>query len=209
MSNVIKLPKNNKPFRLKVNSSVEEAFGNFDSPEDKLSELLNNEFQKGYDKAVADLDEKIKSDYNKKLDAEIEKFNNLVSSINKELEVYEEKFSELVISLALSVSKKILQYEVEKNSPLLENISSVTKKMIGANYLIIKANPEEITELKERSNDLFSEGNFSKIKFEEDMRIDKGGFIIESDIGNIDGQISSQLNEIKKAICNLSITSKD
>lgn len=209
MSNVIKLQSSNKKLQLKVNQGVEDTFSDFDSAEKRLNERLELEYQKGYEDAVKELKEKLSDEYDLKLDSEIAKMKDLLKSIDEELKNYEEQFSEIVISLALSVSKKILQHEIDRNSPLLENIGSVTQKMIGANYLIIKANPEEIHMLKERSNELFSEGNFSKIKFEEDIRVEKGGFIIESDIGNIDGQISSQLNEIKKAIGNLSIINKE
>jgi flagellar assembly protein FliH len=111
----------------------------------------------------------------------------------------------MVVNVALAMAKKILHKEIENNSPLIENITQVSQKMLGANYLLIKANPEEMQAIRDNSNSLFAESNFSKVKFEEDPRIDRGGFIIESDIGNIDGQISSQLNEIKKAIGDLSL----
>jgi flagellar biosynthesis/type III secretory pathway protein FliH len=42
--------------------------------------------------------------------------------------------------------------------------------------------------------------SFSKIKFEQDDRIELGGCFIESEIGNADGRISSQLNELKRKL---------
>ncbi len=38
----------------------------------------------------------------------------------------------------------------------------------------------------------------AQIKFEKDERIEQGGCFIESEIGNADGRISSQLNELKR-----------
>jgi flagellar biosynthesis/type III secretory pathway protein FliH len=42
--------------------------------------------------------------------------------------------------------------------------------------------------------------SFSKIKFEKDDRIELGGCFVESEIGNADGRISSQLNELKRKL---------
>ncbi|WKZ70176.1 MAG: FliH/SctL family protein [Melioribacteraceae bacterium] len=203
MSNVIKLQNNSRKIQLKVASGVEELYSDFNSDEERLAEKLKKEFDNGYQTAVNDLEKKYAEKYEKQISEEKKYLTDLISKINDEMEHYEAKFSEMVITVALSMSKKILKQEIEKNSPLIENINSIAQKMIGANYLVIKTNPEELQLLKENSHNAFAEGNYSKIKFEEDPRIEKGGFIIESDIGNIDGQISSQLNEIKKAIGNL------
>jgi flagellar assembly protein FliH len=39
--------------------------------------------------------------------------------------------------------------------------------------------------------------SYSNLKFESDDRIDVGGCFVESEIGNVDARISSQLNELK------------
>jgi flagellar assembly protein FliH len=204
MCNVIKLQNKKKNFQLKVSSGVEEVYTNFASDEELKARELKAEYEKGYNDAVEDLKEKIKKEFEAKLQNEADKFQNILKAIDNELTNYEERFSEMVVTIALEMSKKILNREIDENSPILKNISSVSQKLIGANHLIVKSHPDEIELLKENAHNLFAEGNFSKIKFESDDRIEKGGFIIESDIGNIDGKISSQLNEIKKAIGNIS-----
>ncbi|MEJ2615740.1 MAG: FliH/SctL family protein, partial [Ignavibacteriaceae bacterium] len=45
---------------------------------------------------------------------------------------------------------------------------------------------------------IFYDESFSKIKFEQDDRIEQGGCVVETEIGNVDGRISSQFNELKK-----------
>lgn len=204
MCNVIKIQSAPKNFQLKISSGIEDIYSNIISDEEKHAEQLKAEYEKGYNDALSELELKYKNDYEKKMGNEQQKLDSLLNSVNEELKHYESKFSEMVITTALAMSKKILHHEVDKQSPLLENIRSVAQKIIGANYMVIKSNPEEIKNIKENSSNLFAERGFSKIKIEEDARIEKGSFIVESDIGNIDGQISSQLNEIKKVIGNLS-----
>lgn len=204
MCNVIKLQNKKKNFQLKVSSGVEEVYTNFASDEELKANELKAEFERGYNEAVKEVEEKTKQEFEDKLKSESEKFSKILKSIDEELKNYESRFSEMVVTIALAMSKKILHREIDENSPILTNIGAVSQKLIGANHLIIKSNPEEIELLKEHSQNLFSDGNFSKLKFETDSRIEKGGFVIESDIGNIDGKISSQLTEIKKAIGNIS-----
>lgn len=208
MCSVIKMQNNTKKVQLKVSSGVEEIYSDFNTEKEILQEKLKTEFENGYQTAVEELEEKYRKESEEKILREKQQFANLLNGIDEEMKQYETKFSEMVVTVALAMAKKILNQEIDRSSPLLENISSVSQKMLGANFLVIKVNPEEIQTIKDNSNKLFAEGNFSKIKFEEDPRIDKGGFIIESDIGSIDGQISSQLNEIKKAIGNLSEKTK-
>lgn len=203
MCNVIKLQNNKKNFRLKVSSGVEEVYTNFASDEEIKAKELKAEFDRGYNEALKELEENTKKECEDKIESEKEKFASILKSIDEELKNYESRFSEMVVTIALAMAKKILHREIEENSPILTNIGAVSQKLIGANHLIIKSNPDEVALLKEHSHNLFSDGNFSKIKFETDSRIEKGGFVIESDIGNIDGKISSQLTEIKKAIGNI------
>lgn len=200
MCDVIKISGGKRKFQFNITSGIEETIPGFISQEEDFKNKLKDEFDKGFQEAVFSLEQKYKNEYDSKVEIEKQRFNNILNAIDGELQNYEKKYAELVVSLALEIAKKIVQIEIEINSPLLENIKSISKKMVGANYLLVKSNPEEIENLRQNSQDIFSEGNFAKIKFEADTRIEKGGFIIESDIGNVDGQINSQLNEIRKVL---------
>lgn len=209
MCNVIKLQNSNKKVSVKVGLELDELNSSFETEEELISKKMQQEFDRGYNSAVEELEKQYDEKLHKEIHKERELFRSALKAIENELSNYEEKFSEMVISVALIISKKIVKHEIEKQSPLIENLSSVAQKLIGANYLLIKCNPKEMETLKAKSNELFVEGNFAKIKFEEDNAIEPGGFVIESDIGNIDGKISSQLSEIKKGIENLTLNSKD
>lgn len=206
MSNVIKLKKTSRAVNVKVNSGLEELSASFESDEERLQRKMKEAFERGYNAAVEELQQKLESEFESKMAAEKNNFISTLHKIDEELANYEEKFSEMVMSVALLISKKIVKHEIEKQSPLIENLANMSQKLIGANFLLIKCNPAEMSFVKEKADELFTEGNFAKIKFEEDSTIEVGGFLIESDIGNIDGKISSQINEIKKGIENLTTT---
>jgi flagellar assembly protein FliH len=63
--------------------------------------------------------------------------------------------------------------------------------------VIVKLHPDDYNEII-RSDAIFMDDSFARIKFEPDERIDKGGCFVETEIGNVDARISTQLNELKR-----------
>jgi len=72
------------------------------------------------------------------------------------------------------------------------------KKILGANNVIIKLNEKDLNNLNSESRSLLNDATYSKIKFEADDTIETGGCLIETDIGNVDARIGTQLKELKK-----------
>ena len=71
---------------------------------------------------------------------------------------------------------------------------------MGANEIRLKLNPADIEELNETTKNLIHSGSFNKIKIEPDERIELGGCLIETEIGNVDSRISTQLNEMQRQL---------
>jgi len=64
--------------------------------------------------------------------------------------------------------------------------------------VIIKINPADFSVLHSEDQGIFLEESFSKIKFEQDEKIEPGGCIVETDIGNVDSRIATQIFEVRK-----------
>ena len=101
--------------------------------------------------------------------------------------------------MSFEIAQKITRREIQKESTIEEVLKESLRKILGANSVIIKIHPEDYKILNEDSNKkIFFDESFSKIKFEQDDRIEKGGCVVETEIGNVDGRMVSQLNELKK-----------
>ncbi len=166
----------------------------------KFEEQLKNKFdegyQQGYDLAQSQLSEKYEEELNKKYD----ELNNLIAGINEKIKEYENLFSEKVLDFSFFISEKVIRHEIKNESIIKKSLGEAVKKVLGANTLIIKLNPDEIETISKENEQLLSNNSFSKISFEADERVEPGGCIIESEIGSVDARISSQLNEIKKIL---------
>ena len=202
MSRIIKIANTKNNTKLKLTDEDRKTPESEESKEDALKKKFEQEFQKGYEEAAKKLEGQFEAEYSEKLSEAAVKVNMLFTEVQKRMEEYEKSFGDIVLNLSTAISEKIVEREVKISSPLLENIREASQKIIGANYLLVKLNPSDKELLTNQENDLFTAGNFSKIKFETDERIEQGGFVIETDIGNIDGRISSQINELKKVIQN-------
>ena len=73
-------------------------------------------------------------------------------------------------------------------------------QVVSSNKIIVRINPEDIKLLEAENDSIGGQPAFSKIRFESDTSIEKGGCFVETELGNIDARISSQLNEIIKQL---------
>ena len=116
------------------------------------------------------------------------------------MDMFEKQFEELVINVSFFLAEKILKRELERESIIKDVLDESVKKVLGANDIVIRLNPVDYESIVNDGKTYQLKDTFSKIKFEQDERIEIGGCLVESEIGNADGRISSQLNELKRKL---------
>ena len=166
----------------------------------KLKELINQAHEHGYSIGFEDgcIEEK------KKVDA----LTKTVSETVSNLEIYKrqllEKAEESVIKLVLALARKIILKEPSvSNEIILDIIQNALKIVVDPNDLKIKVNPNDLKMLQENKHFLeMINGTNPSVKIEPDTTISTGGCIIETDFGDIDARIESQLDTIEKALMN-------
>ena len=199
MSDVIRLNGNPKRMKVKVKDS---AFGDFGSDipdeEDYIQTNLQNYYDRGYNDGRENAETEIKKEYEKRFDNESSKINSILLKLQEQADGYERIFEKLTTRLAFMISEKIIRAELSNKSTIEETIQNSLKKVMGSNNIIIKLNPDDLKILNEKTNKFIADGNLSRIKFEPDNSIEKGGCYVETEIGNVDARISTQLSELKK-----------
>ncbi len=198
MSDIIKLNMKSK----KMNVSLRNQYSSGQIKQENSEDLLQLQFAQHYERGFDDgrktaLEESEKA-YNQKLERKYAELNNIISVLEARAAEYSQTFENLVIQLSVAIAEKILEREISKDS-IIENIlTEALKRVIGANKVLVKLNPDDLKNFNIENKNFFSEGSLSKINFESDERIDKGGCLVETEIGNVDARISTQLNELKK-----------
>jgi len=200
MSSVIKLGKGNANVKVRMNEHT--GFGNFDTEsEDEYLERIEEEkhqqiFNAGREDAIRELQQ----EYSNSLQEKFFEYDNLMISVNNQLEQYRLAFDKIVIDASFLIASKVLKKSISESSIISETITDSIQKIIGANSILFRLNPTDLELIKESKESFLENNSYSNIKFEADNRIDLGGCYVESEIGNVDARISSQLNELKSIL---------
>lgn len=200
MSSVIKIGKQNSNVRIKMNDY--NGFGNFDSEsEDEYLQRVEEEkreqiFNAGREQAISELQEQ----YENSLKEKFLEYDSIMSSVSEQLEAYKKEFDGIVLETSFLIASKIIKKSISESPIISDTIKESTRKIVGANSIIFRLNPIDLSLINESKENFIDNNSYSNIKFEADDRIEAGGCFIESEIGNVDARISSQLNELKKAL---------
>jgi flagellar assembly protein FliH len=165
-----------------------------------LKKQFEEYYERGFKEGQAKIRRELEKDFTDKLVKKYQEFYNILGTYEHKMEEYEQAFEKLVIATAHEISKKILKRELEIESVINQNVRDAIAKIIGANEVKIKLNPADLDVLNEHTRSLINNSSFSKITFEPDERIEQGGCLIETEIGNVDARISTQLEELRNQL---------
>ncbi|MCX7025539.1 MAG: flagellar assembly protein FliH [Spirochaetes bacterium] len=168
----------------------------------KLDAVEKEAFKKGFEQG--------REDGFKEGKAEVER---LVGRIHVILEKAMDKRGEIleqteaqVVELVLLLAKKVVKVisENQKNV-VISNIAQALKKLKTKSDVIIRVNLADLQLASEHAKDFIAQAeNAKRVTIVEDTTIDRGGCIVETDFGEIDARIASQLHELEEKILDIS-----
>ena len=201
MSEVIKLKCKPQKFsaNLDVIYEVENRHADQINPIDELNKELERRFEEGfnqgYEQARKDLEEENTNEMIKKS----EEFIKILSSLEEKISNYETAFDQIVAEVSLRIAEKVIQTQLPERESLKSIIKASAQKIIGANEIVIRLNPADYELLTPSDFDGIAGNKFSQIKFDVNPKIEPGGCFIETEIGNVDARIDSQIEQLKIA----------
>ncbi|WP_205418635.1 flagellar assembly protein FliH [Borrelia miyamotoi] len=170
--------------------------------EEKLKIALETETAKGRNEGYDAGFEKGREDSDKVLG----KLNSIISSlVTKRKEILEssgEHIMNLVMQIAVKVVKKIVD---SQRGVIIENVNEALKKIKSKTNIVIRVNLDDMDIVSHQKHEFISKFDLiENLEVIEDVNIGKGGCIIETDFGEIDARISSQLDRIEEKFKNFS-----
>jgi len=122
-------------------------------------------------------------------------------AMDKRAEILAETESQ-VVELVLLVAKKVVKVISEnQKSVVIQNIQQALRKLKTKSDVIVRVNLADLQLTTEHVKDFVQmTENAKKLQIVEDSTIDRGGCVIETDFGEIDARISSQLSELEEKI---------
>jgi len=136
-----------------------------------------------------------------------ERVGTLLTSFNEALLGLDRIKKELLLStereaveLSLAVAKKIVCQEITTNKHVVFNVvKEALEKVVGNESIRVRMSPDDLqfmNEFKSQLQELIED--FTKVNFEGDDSIAKGGCIIDTSQGDIDARIEKQLQTVEE-----------
>jgi flagellar assembly protein FliH len=141
--------------------------------------------------------------------AEVERligeFHQVLSrAIARRNQIIEESESQ-IIQLVLQMAKKVIKVISEnQRNVVINNVVQGLRKLQEKSDVIVRVNLKDVKLTTDHAQDILRMAeNASNLTVVEDSSVDPGGAIIETDFGEIDARIASQLREIEDRILEL------
>ncbi len=200
MSNVLQLNVKPKKLNFTIKNAFFEETSDAPNKENTLEAQLMQKYELGFSDGRDQMEKELEQNYQHKLFEQKKMLQEVAAIINEKIVEYDRQFESMVLNLAFLVSEKLIKREIENKSIIDDTLKFALKKVLGANKVIIKLNQKDLELLRYNSEGMFNDDIFSKITFEPDERIERGGCLVETEIGNVESRINTQLAELKKQL---------
>lgn len=170
--------------------------------ESESESIRDAAYKEGYAKGYDEGFEKSFADSNNDLTKLSEQLRKILGeTINKRNEIIDAAESQ-VIEVAVLIAKRVVKMLTERDKGIVvRNIQEALRRIKGRTKVTIRVNIDDL-EVSARHRDEFYQmlDKIEGVAVLEDPNVDIGGCMIETDFGDIDARINTQLNEIETAI---------
>lgn len=124
--------------------------------------------------------------------------------VQKRNEIIEGAETQLINLVLLMVKKVVKVISENQKNVVISNVIQALRKLKTRGDVVIRVNLEDVQLATEHTKEFIRMiENIRSVSIVEDTTVDKGGCVIETDFGEIDARISSQLHEIEEKILEL------
>ena len=107
-----------------------------------------------------------------------------------------------LLKLAVEIARKVVHKEITESQEIILNMVKIALYQIKDRHsLKIRVNPADYDLLREHKEEIMSScDGMRSLEIIDDRRVEQGGCLIESDNGNLDARIETQLREVERAL---------
>ncbi len=104
-----------------------------------------------------------------------------------------------LVKMVMDIAEKVIGRELEKGA-VVDVVRKTIQDAVGKK-VTVRVHPDDYVVLKEKESQLFSVLDQTRsISVREDESIERGGCIVETELGVVDARLSTQLSAIRKAL---------
>lgn len=132
----------------------------------------------------------------------IGKADNELQTMNEELTVWRDSLSLEIINLSEEIARRIISAELEvKPEKVVERIAKALQQIVNVKNVLIKVAAEDVLTVEGARESLFNfNSSLAHIRIAGAEDLKRGDFLLETDMGGIDGRLDTQLGLIHKEL---------
>jgi len=136
----------------------------------------------------------------------IERLHTMIERTMDKREQILAETEQQIVDLVLLMTRKVVKVISEnQRNVVTSNIIHALRKVKGRADVILRVNLADAGLTSEHTKDFLAAAeNIKNITVVEDLSVDAGGCIIETDFGSVDARIASQLHELEQRILEIS-----
>ncbi|GHV89530.1 flagellar assembly protein FliH [Spirochaetia bacterium] len=136
----------------------------------------------------------------------VERVQTVLERAQSQREEILQETEQQIVDLVLLMTRKVIKIISETQKDVVRsNVTQALRKVKGRGNILIRVNMADVKLTTEHINSFIQKMEGVKgIQVAEDSTVDPGGCIIETDFGEIDARISSQLAELETKILEIS-----
>lgn len=159
-------------------------------------------YSKGYEEGYAKGEREAKTYYQREWDSRIAQLSAVLDEVLNFRAALVEHYKSDIVELAIEVAKAVIRTDVDRDDSVVLNvIEECLRKASSPTTLTIKVNLADLPVVVEAKRDIAARfPTLESIEVVDDPSVERGGCLIETDSGFLDGRIDQQVDRIKKAL---------
>jgi flagellar assembly protein FliH len=167
-----------------------------------IESALHAEYERGIAEGRSRLEEMLKNRTSEQVQVEHQRVEELFTNAVEQWSDLHGASEEATVKFAFGVAERIIRKELSVNSAIVvDQIKEGVRRVLGVESLKIRVHPEDLPLVRDQKGTIQTSGDtVREIIVEGDESLEPGDCIIESDMGNIDARISTQLKQIENVL---------
>ena len=164
---------------------------------DQVQSLIETAFNQGKDQGRAESNAAQQA----KIDQATRALQSALDELTRIRQDDVERMEMGTVRLALAIAKKIIGDESQQGSIIGHVVKSALNKVADPRRLTVRLNPKDIDTVKRLKGDAFLFDDLgAELRLEADKTIQRGGCMIETNLGDVDARIDQQLKIIEEQL---------
>ncbi len=174
-------------------------------PGEATRKALSEAYQQGVEAGKEEISRKLNDEFERKMEEATESIGSVIRELGAEVARLDQDFDKAIVTLAIAIARRVVAREIEVDEEaVLARTREAIRKIIGVEKIKIHVSPSDEEYIRGHRNELSAYADSVKeIVIEADGKVERGGCVIESELGNIDARVSTQFELIEESLLGL------